>query len=475
MTMGTERTLDGRGQPRMAGTAPGRTIPPGQGGATTAMSSQAKGPGRMLMIGVFVLSALVGGGAAGMFLAMSERQGTAPGTEAGTDTGATVAALEQAVGDDAATAADTGATQTASGATAVVEPTAQPSAEATTNDAINKTSDATTSETAGKTEIVAARAGADVEQLKALTDQVVAALGGAVAPKPAQAPVSVEELQAKLAKIVNTALAQGKSDDQIRQLLEEALDGVDEGRIPGLVRDASGRIDLRRLLAAILPNEKAVSANLDRDTKAYFNQLTAEASHTVVIGDVRRRAAGAKRFSTKKGAKTQTRTRVLKASTKRPRVRNTPQKRPRSRFFIQGGKRYTIVRKGDTLSAIASAAYGDGSAYTSILRANRGRISGGVLKPGTRILIPNVKAAKRQKRRKIRRQSGAPSRKEILQAFGPQAPKSRPQTSRSKVTPAGARPTGYRVAGSKGVKITNFRSRKKTVLLRPIVLYADAL
>lgn len=484
MTMGNERTgFEGRGQPRTTGAAAGHATPLNESAAKPAAASSG-GPGRLLMVGVFLLSALVGGGAAGLFLAMNEQQKAASESEAGiadAETAATVAALEQAVqeGDSGAAIA---ATQAKPAVTAMVAPAANPT-EVQGGDAVRETAVQEASPVkkvaavVASERIAAAQAGPEMEQLRAMTDQVVAALGGMVAPQPAVgASASIEELQARLARIVDAALAEGKSDDQIRQLVEEALSGVDEDKIPAVLRGASKKIDLRRLLATILPNEKAVSANLDGETKVYFRQLTVEAKRTVTDErGLRARDRNGLRSKSKTASKRKSRPYVQKAAVKtrtnktraksgnRKRVKN----RSRNRFFFRNGKRYTIVRKGDTLKSIASAAYGDRSAYRSILRANRGRI-GKQLRPGTRILIPNIKAAKRQKRRKRQRQSGVPGRQEVLLGY-------RSSKSASKITPAGARATSYRMVSEKGVKITNFRPRKKARAGQPIVLYADAL
>lgn len=73
--------------------------------------------------------------------------------------------------------------------------------------------------------------------------------------------------------------------------------------------------------------------------------------------------------------------------------------RPASRFYVRNGRRYTRVRKGDTLVAIARAAYGDASAVARILAANRGRISATTLKPGTEIHLPRAGATAGKKAR----------------------------------------------------------------------------
>ena len=475
----TQRTgIDGRGQPGAAAAAPGRTVPPGGSAAAPAQPARAKGPGRLLMVGVFVLSALIGGGAAGLFLAMSEQQEAASGTDAGGADAAIATLAQGAADDDKAVAAKPEAVATSAApvkdAVSDENAAAEDAGKAVASAVRDEKPAAPAAAGAGGNEVASAQAGADVEQLKVLTNQVVAMLGGMNEPqsKPAESAADaadVAELRDRLAKVVDAALAQGKTDAQIRQLVAEALGSVDEDKIPASLRDASGKIDLRKLLAAILPSERAVKANLDGETQAYFQQLAVEAGRTVVVKPARR-AVGAGRTGKPQNVRTKKLKRVPgKKAVARTRTKSSPRRAPKGRFFIQNGKRYTIVRKGDTLSGIASAAYGDRSAYTSIVRANRGRIDANRLQPGTRILIPNLKSAKRQKRRKIRRQSGAPARKEILQAF-------RSNITGSKVTPAGAQATGYRrQVGAKGIKITNFRAGRKPVSGGPFKLYASAL
>ncbi len=469
-SISNKSNMESRGHPRTAAPPPGRTVPPGQGAEKMARSApRKKGGGRLLMFSVFILSALVGGGVAGLFLAMNEQQATSA------DTVQLASTAEDAQGaqGDAAKALDTLVS-------ALKQEEAETTAKRQRPDAAKAPDAATPRETAkvaapekpdtaagekeSGTRTVAATAAAgtgmdddkDIEQLKVLTEQVVATLTGADNKPQTEkgVPQDPAKLRESLARLVDAALAQGKSDEQIRKLMAEALSGVDARNLPASMRDASGKIDIHRLLASILSGRKAVSANLDSETRAYFKELSAEASRTVTVNVRFRTTAGQKSGAKARLKKTNVRKKatVRKKTTKskaaaRSRSRS---KKPKGRFFLEGGRRYTIVRKGDTLSGIAIAAYGDQSAYTSIIRANRGRIDVRKLQPGMRILVPDLKSAKRGKPRKRRRQSGVSSQEKILQAL-------REELNKSKVIPANARVRGYIQMGARGVKIINFK------------------
>ena len=399
----------------------------------------------MLLVSVFVLSALVGGGVAGMFLALGERQDGAviPGIGANvTDAAieATVAALGKAMDSAADAEPDSGATRAA----------VSPAPETAEQKAVQK---AAASPAVGDETATVPAASADVEQLKALTDQVVATLGGLNAPQPEE--LEGGDLRARLARLVSTALAQGKTDEEIRLLVEEALAGAEEGRIQGLVRDASGKIDIRHLIAAILPNEQVVSANLDGKTRAYFRQLAQEARHTVT-GEEPRRIAGldvsglapAGPVATAGTGKNGALAAGVQERTSASRSRAAAANR---RLIVRNGRRYVIVRKGDTLRSIAQAVYGSERAYAAILRANRGRVRGGALKPGMRLLVPEIKVANHQKRRNARRRGSG--RRQVLQA-------SRARSAGNRVIPTAARPASYRTSGARSTRVNNSRRRK---------------
>ena len=371
----------------------------------------------MLMVSVFVLAALVGGGAAGMFLAVSERQDGVAALGKGTDAAeaaieVAVAALEKTLGSTPGAGQGGNETGAAMGAapqaTAYVQKVAPPPAD-----------DASKAKPA---------ANPDVEQLKVLTDQVVATLGGLNAPKPAT-ETGGRDLQARLASLVRTALAQGKSDEEIRLLVEEALADADEGRIQGLVRDASGKIDIRHLIAAILPDEQAVSANLDSDTRAYFKQLSQEARHTVTDEAPRRivsmqRAEAANAPTPEK--------KLLKKIAVKPRAK------PRALVKMVARGRTGLASRMDRATRAKKDVAKSSVHLASARRAKR------------RLGIRN---GRHHKRRKSRRNRGVTSRKQILQAF-------RARPSDNRVMPTAAPPANYRKIRVRGRKGTGSQVRR---------------
>ena len=203
--------------------------------------------------------------------------------------------------------------------------------------------------TAGSEEPAAGR-----DELRALTDNVVAALAGLTQAGDAVTEQQTGNVREALSALVERALAEGRNEDDVARLLEQALNDSGEAAVPAALRDASGKVDLRLLLASIIPMEAAHRASgAEQD---YVNQLVAEGERTVVLEDGGKPAA-------------------------------------KGRFYFRNGKRYTRIRPGDTLSRIAFEAYGDVLAYPVILRANAGRISIRRLKPGMEIEVPLRKDA----------------------------------------------------------------------------------
>ena len=378
----------------------------GQAGSHAA-TTRAGGANHMLMIGIFTLSALIGGGVAGLFLAMQDTPGPATQHAAG---GSSISIITPTPGQPQASARQASAPATpATPATgkdeeriAATPPASAPSAPsaetASPADAAPRPT-ATAASTAG------------AEELQQLTEQVVSALGALGRAEQQgtaeDTAAGTDKLRASLTDLVNAALARGKTNAEIRQLVAEALDNA--GEVPALLRDASGKVDVQRLLASVLPTMRADAVPMNRDERTYFNQLAAEAGTTTTDERPSRRAAttaSTRRADTRRADVRRADARRNKAG-RRAAGRNKA--RPASRFFVRNGKRYTVIRKGDTLSDIAFAAYGDVLAYSAILRANRGRISVRALKPGTRILIPDTRATSNRKarKRKVRRQGAA--------------------------------------------------------------------
>ncbi|WP_038033415.1 LysM peptidoglycan-binding domain-containing protein [Thermopetrobacter sp. TC1] len=191
------------------------------------------------------------------------------------------------------------------------------------------------------------------KDMQALTENVVAALQNITRAGTAVTPRQTADLRSALAALVDRALAEGRSQEDVTRLLERALDETGQTAMPAALRGADGKVDLRLLLASIIPPDAAEAGNAGE--QGYIEALKREGAHTSL-------AAGAAADS--------------------------------GRFYMRNGKRYTRVRRGDTLSRIAFEAYGDVLAYPLILRANADRIASvRNLKPGTELLIPEKSAA----------------------------------------------------------------------------------
>jgi len=182
----------------------------------------------------------------------------------------------------------------------------------------------------------------DRKSLEALTDGVVRALGGVHETENAQ---STDNLRQALSQLVMRAFSEGRSQDEIARLLARRLEGNAQA-VPEALKGPDGKVDIRLLIASVLP----------RDASTYAGRKDRTLAMLIAEGE-----------------------KVTLSSDARP---------ARSRFYKRGGKRYTRIRRGDTLSQIAFAAYGDVLAYPAILQANGGRVSVRNLKPGMEILIP---------------------------------------------------------------------------------------
>ncbi len=264
------------------------------------------------------------------------------------------------------------------------------------------------------------------DELKALTDNVVAALTDLTQAGEAATERQTGNVREALSALVERALAEGRSEEDVARLLAQALGAGGKAAAPAALRDASGRVDLRLLLASIVPTEAAHRAS--GSEQDYVNQLVAEGERTVVLEEGRGTAA-------------------------------------KGRFYFRNGKRYTRIRPGDTLSRIAFEAYGDVLAYPVILRANAGRISIRRLKPGMEIevplrkdaavrgrgpvrLAPKARAATRRTARKDRRGTATRDTTRKAAAARTQTGKA-PDVSTRPATEARQAPR----------KFTNFRSR----------------
>ncbi len=183
----------------------------------------------------------------------------------------------------------------------------------------------------------------DPETLKALTDNVVQALGGLNQPA---GEARTGNLRQALASLVGKALSEGRSQDEIAGLLTRALKERNQA-LPEALKGPDGKVDINLLVASVIPKDAAnYATGKDKGTMA---MLIAESENASLTGD--------------------------------PRT-------SKERFYMRDGQRFTRIMAGDTLSHIAFAAYGDVLSYPLLLRANAGRISVRNLKPGTEIRIP---------------------------------------------------------------------------------------
>ncbi len=195
---------------------------------------------------------------------------------------------------------------------------------------------------------VPAEAG-DEAQLKALTEQVLQSLGAATKPRPRRqepqaTPGNYESLMKALSTLVEQATRQGKSSEDVLALIEEALANEDEERLNALIKQAGGRVGLRRLLQALV-QKAAMKAAAD---DPYVRALQAEGQAT----------------------------RVTEAT--------SPASGPG-----EGGMRTIRVEPGDTLGIIALRVYGSVRKWRDIYEANRDRLKNPDLVPaGITLRLP---------------------------------------------------------------------------------------
>ncbi len=187
------------------------------------------------------------------------------------------------------------------------------------------------------------------DELKALTDNVVQALG-ALIPGGEGAPetANTSDLRMALSALVDRAMQEGRSKNEIISILDKAIEEAGAENVPEELLGPDGKVDLNLLIASVIPKDMETVSSQDR---SYVKQLLAEERNTSLKG------------------------------------RKSPQER-KSRFYTRKGKRYTRIRRGDTLAQIAYDAYGDALAYPRILRANSGRLAVRNLRPGMEIRVP---------------------------------------------------------------------------------------
>jgi len=182
-------------------------------------------------------------------------------------------------------------------------------------------------------------------KMQQLTDQVVNALSGLNDTNNNNAPQlgqSVDQLRDSLANLVSEAQAQGKDAKSVEKLLKEAL-GKNQNKLPDALKGRDGRLDITTLIASVV--KKAGSQNQGASNEDdYLSQIENEGRKT---------ALSSRKLETK------------------------------------NGKRYLIVKPGDTLSSIAYTTYGDSFLYPKIFQANKKRLANpNALRIGMRLVIP---------------------------------------------------------------------------------------
>lgn len=185
------------------------------------------------------------------------------------------------------------------------------------------------------------------DRLQALTDDVVKALSDLGGPEGSGGmPLgeSVDRLRNSLSNLVQEAESRGKSAGSVELLIKEAL-GDNQKNLPDALKDSQGNLDITSLIASIV--KRADGGNSPRSA--------ADANYLSLIEDEGQNTALSSRF-----------------------IKNSE------------GKRYLIVKRGDTLSSIAYATYGDSFMYPRIFQANKAVIANpNTLRIGIRLVIPN--------------------------------------------------------------------------------------
>lgn len=185
-------------------------------------------------------------------------------------------------------------------------------------------------------------------ELEMLTEQVIDSLKNLDAA-PQQEQAAQGDLFRKLNSLVEKAVAEGKTSEEVLQLIEEAL-----GRKGGAsLQELLGRrhLDLRQILRQLVERAAARAAN---PGDAYTRALLEEGNSTRVDAT----AGAGVRTAAVSGATT-------------------------------AGGRIITVQPGDTLGTLARRYYGDAAMWRRIYQANRDRIANpDLLLAGQRIRIP---------------------------------------------------------------------------------------
>ncbi len=178
-------------------------------------------------------------------------------------------------------------------------------------------------------------------KLKALTDQVVNALsdlGGENGNAAIPLTDSVDRLRSSLASLVMEATSQGKSTENVELLIKEAIGGS-SNNLPDALKNKDGSLDITSLLTSVVNRAKRVRPASSGES-SYLSAIEEEGNGTAITAD-------------------------------------------------QANIRYITVKRGDTLSSISFAVYGDSLEYPRIYKANRNLIRNpNVLSIGIQLQIP---------------------------------------------------------------------------------------
>ncbi len=183
------------------------------------------------------------------------------------------------------------------------------------------------------------------DKMKVLTDEVVdalSALGRHEEDPSGSLGQSVDDLRSKLSALVQEAESRGKNAGNVEMLLKEAL-GKNHKNLPAALKNADGSLDITSLIASVVKKAGNKAGGSPADSE-YLSMIESEGNRTTLTSRLIRGKAG---------------------------------------------KRYLIVKPGDTLSSIAYATYGDSFLYPKIYQANRNIISNpNALGVGMRLVIP---------------------------------------------------------------------------------------
>ena len=209
---------------------------------------------------------------------------------------------------------------------------------------------------------ITARGGeAELEQLTEQVIQSLQALQGGESQMPA--PEAEADLYRTLNSLVEKALAEGKTSEDVIQLIEEALGRKGEASLEQLLAAGNRKIDLRQLLRELVARAAARETTPADD---YTRALMAEGDATTLDMAAAPATAGTGQARTARVAGGEA-----------------------AADNAAAGPRIITVQPGDTLGTLARRYYGDAALWRRIYEANRDRIENpDLLLAGQRIRIP---------------------------------------------------------------------------------------